>query len=230
MFILLFFSCSNIHFLSKEEMAALSNESIRKEEEDGLLTLLSDLIREENREDISPSSFISILPSSYALYEEYVPSYSYIRDRYLSHIASFVNNTINSEFYFYIQENGTEIIEENSSLYIKGDLFLSKTLKDNLTPLFVELIENDLNNNVAALDEAFSESKKTFNSVRISYANLEKANKDISLLPVVSLDNHVIAIVATSIFFSELTEREEEIRNNPSLAFDSPYSVFWKEI
>lgn len=223
-------SCTNIHFLSKEEMATLSNESIKKEEEDGLLTLLSDLIREDNRKDISPSSFVSILPSSYVLYEEYVPSYPYIRDRYLSHITNLVNDVINREFYFYIQENGSEIIKENSSTYIKGGVFLSKTLKDNLTPLFVEMIENDLNNNADALEEAFNESKKTFNSVRISYSNLEKANKDISLLPVSKLDNHVIAIVATSIFFSELNEREEDIRNNPSLSFDSPYSVFWKQI
>lgn len=211
-------------------MATLSNESIKKEEEDGLLTLLSDLIREENRKDISPSSFISILPSSFVMYEEYVPSYLYIRDRYLSNITSLVNNVINREFYSYLQENGTEVIEENSSLYIKGDVLLSKTLKDNLTTLFVEIIENDLNINMEKLEAAFSESKKTFNSVRIAYSNLEKANKDISLLPVTPLDNHVIAIVATSIFFSELNEREETIRNNPSLAFDSPYSVFWKQI
>lgn len=211
-------------------MATLSNESIKKEEEDGLLTLLSDLIRVENRKELSASSFISILPSSYVLYEEYVPSYSYIRDRYLEQITNLINSTINREFYSYIQENGKEIIEENSSLYVKDSVFLSKTLKDNLTPLFVELIENDLNNNAEALEEAFGESKKTFNSVRISYSNLEKANKDISLLPAVPLDNHVIAVVATSIFFSELNGKEEAIRNNPSLAFDSPYYVFWKQI
>ena len=165
------------------------------------------------------------LPSSFSAYEEYVPSYDYLENKYLCDVADIAAEAVEN-YMPVIKENALELAKDPLD-YIKGDTTFSNALRSKVRGELSSVILDTLQNKSSYLEESFSDVSKIFDEIRKGYASLESVGKGEYIPKAESINLDVVSIIVSDEFFNKLG-REEKILKNTPVSSDSPYSVFWE--
>ena len=182
-------------------------------EKSAVLTLVEDTLSSVGEECVTSGDFESALPLSYTAYEDYIPSYDEIEEKYLSSVASIVNEEITGLFSFAIL-SAADTVADNPSPYLAGESIISalrKATEESLTAALTSSLEEREDE----LDSSFTESREAFGRVKKAYSALSAVSKGIYLPTARALDIKSIVSVSVDRYFFLLSEEESAFRTNP---------------
>ena len=165
------------------------------------------------------------LPSSFSIYEEYVPSFDDLENKYLSDVADAAVEAVKN-YMPVIKESALELAKEPLD-YIKGDTSLTNALRSKVGGELSSVIYSTLQDKSSDLEESFLGVSKIFGEIRKGYASLESVGKGEYLPDAESILFDIVSVVVSDEFFNQLGREEKTLKNTPASS-DSPYSVFWE--
>ena len=201
-------------------------EIISVERERAAMELLSlDMFSSLSSFSIDSKILEEALPSSFSIYEEYVPSFDDLENKYLSDVADAAVEAVKN-YMPVIKESALELAKEPLD-YIKGDTSLTNALRSKVGGELSSVIYSTLQDKSSDLEESFLGMSKIFGEIRKGYASLESVGKGEYLPDAESILFDIVSVVVSDEFFNQLG-REEKILKNTPVSSDSPYSVFWE--
>ena len=212
--LLFFVSCSSTR----------SASSSSDEEKTAVLTLASDMT-ESFSASLSTDDIAQALSSSYTFYSDYLPSFSAVKERYLSSIINILEDDFTSCFISIISSQ-SEKEAETPGRFIDGELLslsLETATRATLTSDFEEIISK----HTLELDEAFSESENTFSCIQRSYRSLVIVDISLSIPDPEPIETNKLINLVLDKYFSSIKENETKLRNNPFYG-ESSYRLFWR--
>ena len=165
------------------------------------------------------------LPPSFSIYEEYVPSFDDLENKYLSDVADAAVEAVKN-YMPVIKESALELAKEPLD-YIKGDTSLTNALRSKVGGELSSVIYSTLQDKSSDLEESFLGVSKIFGEIRKGYASLESVGKGEYLPEAESILFDIVSVVVSDEFFNQLGREEKTLKNTPASS-DSPYSVFWE--
>ena len=218
-FLLTLSSCATGNNGEEKEIVSVARERAAME----LLSL--DMFSSLSSFSFDSEILAEALPSSFSAYEEYVPSYDYLENKYLCDVADIAAEAVEN-YMPVIKENALELAKDPLD-YIKGDTTFSNALRSKVRGELSSVILDTLQNKSSYLEESFSDVSKIFDEIRKGYASLESVGKGEYIPKAESINLDVVSIIVSDEFFNKLG-REEKILKNTPVSSDSPYSVFWE--
>ena len=162
---------------------------------------------------------------SFSIYEEYVPSFDDLENKYLSDVADAAVEAVKN-YMPVIKESALELAKEPLD-YIKGDTSLTNALRSKVGGELSSVIYSTLQDKSSDLEESFLGVSKIFGEIRKGYASLESVGKGEYLPEAESILFDIVSVVVSDEFFNQLGREEKTLKNTPASS-DSPYSVFWE--
>lgn len=201
-------------------------EIISVERERAAMELLSlDMFSSLSSFSIDSKILEEALPSSFSIYEEYVPSFDDLENKYLSDVADAAVEAVKN-YMPVIKESALELAKEPLD-YIKGDTSLTNALRSKVGGELSSVIYRTLQDKSSDLEESFLGVSKIFGEIRKGYASLESVGKGEYLPEAESILFDIVSVVVSDEFFNQLGSEEKTLKNTPASS-DSPYSVFWE--
>ena len=201
-------------------------EIISVERERAAMELLSlDMFSSLSSFSIDSKILEEALPSSFSIYEEYVPSFDDLENKYLSDVADAAVEAVKN-YMPVIKESALELAKEPLD-YIKGDTSLTNALRYKVGGELSSVIYSTLQDKSSDLEESFLGVSKIFGEIRKGYASLESVGKGEYLPEAESILFDIVSVVVSDEFFNQLGREEKTLKNTPASS-DSPYSVFWE--
>ena len=201
-------------------------EIISVERERAAMELLSlDMFSSLSSFSIDSKILEEALPSSFSIYEEYVPSFDDLENKYLSDVADAAVEAVKN-YMPVIKESALELAKEPLD-YIKGDTSLTNALRSKVGGELSSVIYSTLQDKSSDLEESFLGVSKIFGEIRKGYASLESVGKGEYLPDAESILFDIVSVVVSDEFFNQLGSEEKTLKNTPASS-DSPYSVFWE--
>lgn len=201
-------------------------EIISVERERAAMELLSlDMFSSLSSFSIDSKILEEALPSSFSIYEEYVPSFDDLENKYLSDVADAAVEAVKN-YMPVIKESALELAKEPLD-YIKGDTSLTNALRSKVGGELSSVIYSTLQDKSSDLEESFLGVSKIFGEIRKGYASLESVGKGEYLPEAESILFDIVSVVVSDEFFNQLGSEEKTLKNTPASS-DSPYSVFWE--
>ena len=201
-------------------------EIVSVERERAAMELLSlDLFSSLSSFSIDSEILEEALPSSFLLYEEYLPSFDDLENKYLTDVADVAVEAVKN-YMPVIKESALELAKDPLD-YIEGDTTFSNALRSKVGEELSSVVYSTLQNNSSDLEESFLGVSKIFGEIRKGYASLESVGKGEYLPEADSILFNSVSIIVSDEFFNQLG-REEKILKNTPVSSDSPYSVFWE--
>ena len=201
-------------------------EIISVERERAAMELLSlDMFSSLSSFSIDSKILEEALPSSFSIYEEYVPSFDDLENKYLSDVADAAVEAVKN-YMPVIKESALELAKEPLD-YIKGDTSLTNALRSKVGGELSSVIYSTLQDKSSDLEESFLGVSKIFGEIRKGYASLESVGKGEYLPEAESILFDIVSVVVSDEFFKQLGREEKTLKNTPASS-DSPYSVFWE--
>lgn len=201
-------------------------EIISVERERAAMELLSlDMFSSLSSFSIDSKILEEALPPSFSIYEEYVPSFDDLENKYLSDVADAAVEAVKN-YMPVIKESALELAKEPLD-YIKGDTSLTNALRSKVGGELSSVIYSTLQDKSSDLEESFLGVSKIFGEIRKGYASLESVGKGEYLPEAESILFDIVSVVVSDEFFNQLGREEKTLKNTP-VSSDSPYSVFWE--
>ena len=201
-------------------------EIISVERERAAMELLSlDMFSSLSSFSIDSKILEEALPPSFSIYEEYVPSFDDLENKYLSDVADAAVEAVKN-YMPVIKESALELAKEPLD-YIKGDTSLTNALRSKVGGELSSVIYSTLQDKSSDLEESFLGVSKIFGEIRKGYASLESVGKGEYLPDAESILFDIVSVVVSDEFFNQLGSEEKTLKNTPASS-DSPYSVFWE--
>ena len=201
-------------------------EIISVERERAAMELLSlDMFSSLSSFSIDSKILEEALPSSFSIYEEYVPSFDDLENKYLSDVADAAVEAVKN-YMPVIKESALELAKEPLD-YIKGDTSLTNALRSKVGGELSSVIYSTLQDKSSDLEESFLGVSKIFGEIRKGYASLESVGKGEYLPEAESILFDIVSVVVSDEFFNQLGREEKALKNTPASS-DAPYSVFWE--
>lgn len=165
------------------------------------------------------------LSSSYTFYSDYLPSFSAVKERYLTSIVDILEDEFESTFISIItKESQTQA--DNPGHFIDGDMLtsaLETSTRTSATNAFSEIIGEHKDE----LENAFGESLSTFSKIQRSYRNLVIVGISLYIPDPEPIDSNKLVSLVLDKYYSILSDNETKLRNNP-LYGESSYRLFWR--
>ncbi len=178
-----------------------------------VLTLVEDTLSSVGEECVSAEDFGPALPLSYTVYSAYIPSYDEIVEKYLSSVASLVNEGVSGLFLPAVL-SAAEQIADNPSSYLSG-ASVTESLRSATEEILTESLTSFLEEREGELDSFFTESREAFGRVKKAYSALSAVSKGVYLPSSRALDIKDIVSVSVDKYFSLLERGETSLRTNP---------------
>ncbi len=175
-------------------------EIISVERERAAMELLSlDMFSSLSSFSIDSKILEEALPSSFSIYEEYVPSFDDLENKYLSDVADAAVEAVKN-YMPVIKESALELAKEPLD-YIKGDTSLTNALRSKVGGELSSVIYSTLQDKSSDLEESFLGVSKIFGEIRKGYASLESVGKGEYLPDVESILFDIVSVVVSDEFF-----------------------------
>lgn len=201
-------------------------ESVSVERERAAIELLSlDMFSSLSSFSFDSEILSEALPSSFSIYEEYVPSYDTLTEKYLSDVAKVATEAVES-YMPVIKERALEMAKDPME-YISGDTTLTDALKKLMGGELSAVVYDTLFERKEYLDESFLTVSRIFNEIRKGYASLESVGKGEYLPEAMSILLDNASMIVSDAFFTSLGSVEKTLKNTP-VSSNSPYAVFWE--
>lgn len=181
-------------------------------ERSAVVTLVSDIVS-AGEECVKAEDFEDILPYSYTVYSSYIPSYGDIMKRYLTSLASLVNEGVSALFPDVVISAGEEASESAYS-YMEGES-VTATLNVRTGEALSEALGAYLEERASDIEEAFSESREAFGRVKKAYELLSAVSKAVVLPSAEPVSPSDMVSTAVGSYFSLLSAEETRLRSNP---------------
>ena len=200
-----------------------------EEKKEALLLLGSDMIAAGVAEGpLTADDFIPLLPPSFTAYQGYSPIYDDLAASYCGKIAEIVTPAA---------EAALPIVRAAFEAAASADTDQAVSAPEGMTdslqaiaarPVYTAILA-DVIASQDRLDEAFSEAKGIFSSVRDAYLNLSSVGVDTELPVPEPFAPEILAIAAESALFTRLGEAERGLKGKLPDSSDSLYAVFWED-
>ena len=187
-------------------------EIISVERERAAMELLSlDMFSSLSSFSIDSKILEEALPSSFSIYEEYVPSFDDLENKYLSDVADAAVEAVKN-YMPVIKESALELAKEPLD-YIKGDTSLTNALRSKVGGELSSVIYSTLQDKSSDLEESFLGVSKIFGEIRKGYASLESVGKGEYLPEAESILFDIVSVVVSDEFFNQLGREEKTLKN-----------------
>ena len=200
-----------------------------QEKKEALLLLGSDMIAAGVAEGpLTADDFIPLLPPSFTAYQGYSPIYDDLAASYCGKVAEIVTPAA---------EAALPIIRASFEAAASADINQAVNAPEGMTdslqaiaarPVYTAILSGIMARE-DSLEEAFSEAKGIFSSVRDAYLNLSSVGVDTELPVPEPFAPEMLAIAAESALFTRLGEAERSLKGVLPESPGSLYAVFWED-
>lgn len=194
-------------------------------EREAVTVLAGDMVSALQKGALAIDDIAPALNESYREYEDYLPSYDEIRDRYLGAVLLILEDDFVTLFKESVLSSASSL-SQSPRKYLMGEMLSPEV--ESATRTFLSLSFGSLiDEREEKMKEAFLESGESFSMVKKAYDNLNVVGVSEKLPEAEEIDKTSLITLVLDRYYSILEEEEIKLRTNP-LYGDSTYRLFWE--